>query len=114
MKILTIICMFLFFVEGDEHTVSWYGKKFHGKQTASGEIYDMHSFTCAATRKYSFGDTLKVTNIKNNKSVIVVVNDRGDLKKFNRTLDLSKKAFSQIANLDKGLIKVTIEKINVL
>lgn len=94
------------------HKVSWYGGIFHGRKTASGEIYDKWGYTCAATKRYKLGTYLKVTNIKNNKSVIVKVNDRGAFAKYGRTLDLSRAAFDSIGNLDTGVLKVKIKKVD--
>jgi len=99
---------------------SWYGKPFHGRVTATGDIYDMNLLTCATTWNaetrrlgYPFGTKLLVTNIKNNKSVIVIVNDTGSFgEKYNRELDLSKAAFAKIADLDTGIIKVNIKKLD--
>jgi rare lipoprotein A len=91
------------------HKVSYYGGNFHGRKTANGEIYNKNNLTCAATKNYKFGTTLKVTNIKNGKSVIVKVTDRGNFAKLNRTLDLSEKAFKTIGNIKSGLLKVYIE-----
>ena len=62
------------------------------------------------TRNYPFGAKVKVTNKKNGKSVIVKINDRGPFVK-GRIIDLSSSAFSSIANLDAGVIKVKIEVI---
>lgn len=98
-------------VSSDIHKASWYGEKFHGRLTASGDVYDMNELTCAATNDYEFGDRLKVTNIKNGKSIVVTVNDRGNFERLGRTLDLSKGAFDEIANLDKGVIDVKIERL---
>lgn len=86
---------------------SYYADKFHGRKTASGKIFDMHKLT-AAHKKLPFGTKLKVTNVSNGKSVIVEVNDRGPYVK-GRELDLSKKAFSMIANINRGFIIVDIE-----
>jgi rare lipoprotein A len=91
------------------HKVSYYGGNFHGKKAANGEIYNKNNLTCAATKNYKFGTILKVTNIKNGKSVIVEVTDRGNFAKFGRTLDLSEKAFKTIGNIKSGLFKVYIE-----
>ena len=86
-------------------TASWYGYPYHGRKTTSGEIYNMNSLT-AAHRTYKFGTKVKVTNIANNKSVIVRINDRGPFIK-GRDLDLSKAAFTQITNtVSKGIIKI--------
>lgn len=93
------------------HIASWYGGKHHGKKTASGEIFNQNAFT-TASNTHKLGTKLKVTNQANGKSVIVRVTDRGGFSKYGRTLDLSKGAFSQIASLSKGTIKVHIEPIN--
>lgn len=69
---------------------SFYAGKFHGRKTASGEIYDQNEMTCAH-RTLPFGTKLEVTNPSNGQTVNVVVNDRGPYKK-NRVLDLSKAA----------------------
>lgn len=86
---------------------TYYADKFHGRKTASGKIFSQHKLT-VAHNSLPFGTTLKITNLKNNKSVIVVVTDRGKLGK-NVTLDLSKEAFKKIANTDKGIINVKVE-----
>lgn len=91
--------------------VSWYGKGFEGKVTASGYIFDSTQYVCASN-KYSFGTVLEVTNLKNKKSVKVVVIDRGGFEKYGRSLDLSKSAFSKIAPLNQGLINAKIKVIN--
>lgn len=86
-------------------TASWYGHPYHGRKTASGEIYNMNSLT-AAHRTYKFGTKVEVTNVSNNKSVVVKINDRGPFIK-GRDLDLSKAAFTQIAGtVAKGVVKI--------
>ena len=89
------------------HTASWYGGYFHGRKTASGEIYNKYALT-AASNSHKMGTKLKVTNVKTGKSVVVKVNDTGAFTKYNRTLDLSQAAFQQIAPLGQGVAKVTI------
>lgn len=69
---------------------SWYGPGFHGRTTASGQKYNMYSMT-AAHRTLKFGTRVKVTNLSNDKSVIVTINDRGPFIK-GRIIDLSKSA----------------------
>lgn len=87
--------------------VSYYADKFNGNRTANGDRFSNNKFT-AAHRKLPFGTKLKVTNIANNESVIVEVNDRGPFKK-NRELDLSKRAFMEITdNKNHGTLRVTI------
>lgn len=93
------------------HEVSFYGDKFQNKITASGETFDKNKFTCAALKHYKFKDKLKVTNLRNNKFVIVTVTDRGNFKKYGRTLDLSEGAFKKIENLKKGVLICKIEKL---
>lgn len=91
--------------------VSYYADKFNGRKTASGEKFSNRKLT-TAHRTLTFGTQLKVTNIANNKSVIVKVNDRGPFIR-SRELDLSKEAFMQITdNKNHGILTVKIEVIN--
>ena len=90
---------------------SYYAEKFHGKKTASGEIFDMNSLT-AAHRTLPFGTICKVTNLENNKSVVVRINDRGPFIE-GRILDLSKGAAQAINGLAAGIIKVKIEILEI-
>ena len=89
-------------------TASWYGNHHHGRKTASGEVFNQHAMT-AASNKYKMGSRLLVTNPVTNRSVVIRVTDTGQL--FGRTIDLSKGAFSKIADLKHGVIKVTIKKL---
>lgn len=86
---------------------SWYGEPFHGRKTASGEIYDMNLYT-AAHRTLPFGTYLRVTNLKNNLSIVVKVNDRGPFVK-NRMLDLSRKSAQKLNFIHEGVIPARIE-----
>lgn len=86
---------------------SWYGKKFHGKLTASGKPYDMEKFT-AAHNYLPLGVKVKVTNLSNNKTVVVTINDRGPFVP-DRILDLSRAAGEKIGLLKDGKAKVRIE-----
>ena len=86
---------------------SYYGDEFHGRKTASGETYNKWDLTCAH-RTFNFGTRLKVINLKNKKSVIVRVNDRGPFVK-NRIVDLSYAAAKQIDMVADGIVKVKIE-----
>lgn len=88
-------------------TASWYGKKFHGKLTANGEIYDMESMT-AAHRTLPLPSLVRVTNLNNNISVIVRVNDRGPYAK-NRIIDVSHRAASMLGFKSDGTTTVKIE-----
>lgn len=89
---------------------SFYGERFHNKMTASGEVFNMHKMTCASNT-HKMGTRLKVTNKANGKSILVTVNDRGGFSKYGRTLDLSKAAFSKIADVKQGLAKVDIKVV---
>jgi len=89
---------------------SYYAEKFHGKKTASGEVYDMHDMT-AAHKTLPFGTKVKITNQRNGKSVVVEVNDRGPFVK-SRQFDLSKAAFTSIGNLDRGVLPIDYEVVN--
>lgn len=91
-------------------TASWYGGSFHGKKTASGEVFNQNALT-AASNTHALGSMLKVINPANGKSVVVKVTDTGGFSKYGRTLDLSKGAFSKIASPSKGVIKVNIVRL---
>lgn len=84
---------------------SYYAHKFHNKKTASGERFDMYGYT-AAHRKLPFGSIIKVTNLKNNKSTLVRVNDRGPHRK-NRIIDLSYRVAKNINGLHLPTIYIT-------
>lgn len=81
---------------------------------ANGEVLDDTVYTCASW-DYSFGTQLKVVNLLNNKSVVVEVADRGPNRKLykrGRIIDLTPRAFSEIADLKQGLVKVSVQKVN--
>ncbi|WP_236662311.1 septal ring lytic transglycosylase RlpA family protein [Aeromonas jandaei] len=86
---------------------SYYADRYHGKKTASGELY-RNNLNSAAHMELPFGSMVWVTNLANGKSVVVKVNDRGAFKS-GRIIDLSKSAFSSIANIGDGIIKVKVE-----
>lgn len=88
---------------------SWYGKFFQGRTTASGEPFDENQFTCAH-RTLPLGSVLRVTNLRNNKSVIVTVNDRGPVPE-SRVIDLSRAAADALGFSERGLAPVKVELI---
>lgn len=90
-------------------TASWYGKKFHGHLTANGEIYNMYSMS-AAHKNLPLPCYLKVTNLSNQKSVIVRVNDRGPFYE-DRIIDLSYSAAYKLGMLKTGTAQVEISAI---
>ena len=94
---------------------SWYSEEDPGilKTTANMEEFDDSAFTCAMW-DIPFNAILKVTNLDNDKHVFVRVNDRGPAKRLvrqGRIIDLTKAAFSEIDELEKGLISVSVEII---
>ncbi len=89
---------------------SWYGSKFHGRPTASGERYDMYAMT-AAHRTLPLPSYVRVTNLENGRSVVVRVNDRGPFH-GNRIIDLSYAAASKIGMLGKGTALVEVVAID--
>ena len=90
-------------------TASWYGKQFHGKKTAIGEVYDMHAMT-AAHPTMELPSFAKVTNLENGRSVIVRVNDRGPFL-HGRIIDLSYAAAVKLGYQKKGTARVRVERI---
>ncbi|MDE8602393.1 septal ring lytic transglycosylase RlpA family protein [Marinomonas sp. RSW2] len=92
-----------------EGTASWYGKKFHGHKTSNGETYDMYNFS-AAHKSLPLPTYLKVTNLDNQRSVIVRVNDRGPFH-GDRLIDLSYAAAARLDYHKKGLARVKVEAI---
>ncbi len=89
---------------------SWYGTKFHGQRTSSGETYDMYGMT-AAHKTLPLPTYVRVTNLKNGRQVIVKVNDRGPFHD-NRLIDLSYAAATKLGILGNGTGLVEVEAIN--
>ncbi len=95
----------------DERGVaSWYGRKFHGRLTASGERYDMYSMTAAHT-SLPLPTFARVTNLANNRSVVVRINDRGPFVD-DRLIDLSYAAAAKLDMLSAGTAKVRVEALS--
>lgn len=88
-------------------TASWYGPGFHGRRTANGERYNQNGLT-AAHRSLPFGTRVRVTNLRNNRSVVVRINDRGPFV-GGRIIDLSAGAAKQIGVYHSGLAPVKLE-----
>ncbi len=89
---------------------SYYHDKFNGRKTASGEVFDNSKLT-AAHRTLPFGTEIRVTNLNNGKEVIVTINDRGPFHS-SRALDMSRAAFDEIGNTDRGTIPVEFEIVD--
>ena len=90
-----------------EGVASYYAGDFHGKRTSNGETYDMNALT-AAHRTFPFGTKVRVTNLENNKSVIIRVNDRGPFKE-GRIVDLSLGAAKALDLIQTGTGRVRLE-----
>ena len=90
---------------------TWYGKKYHGNKTSIGEVYDMYEMT-AAHKTLPLPCYVKVTNLKNDKTVIVRVNDRGPFVK-DRIIDLSYAAANRLEIIEKGSELVKVELIDL-
>jgi len=88
---------------------SWYGKKFHGRKTSNGEIYNMHKIS-AAHKTLPLGSYVNVCNLENNKNIIVRINDRGPFVD-NRIIDLSYAAAKRIGMANQGTAKVKVDLI---
>jgi rare lipoprotein A len=88
---------------------SYYSDQFHGKPTASGEIYDKGQLT-AAHPTFPFGSLVAVHNLKNGKTVVVRINDRGPFKE-GRIIDLSKSAAEALDMIADGIVEVEIELV---
>ena len=93
-----------------EGTASWYGGKFHGRKTASGERFNTYDLT-AAHRTLPMNTRLRVTNLSNGKSVIVRVNDRGPYV-GKRVIDLSYSAANELGFVKRGVTKVRLERLH--
>ena len=116
MRVLTLICVLFFMVlpstvvygqVTEKGIASFYSDALEGRATASGELYQSKKLT-AAHRSLPFDTRVKVTNVKNNKSVVVRINDRGPFVD-GRILDLSKKAAIQLGFVDQGIVEVRLE-----
>ncbi|SDA94253.1 rare lipoprotein A [Pseudomonas sp. NFACC15-1] len=89
---------------------SYYGARHHGKRTASGERFDQHGLT-AAHRQLPFGTRVKITNLGNNNSVVVRINDRGPYSR-GRLIDVSREAAEQLGILRSGTARVRVQALD--
>lgn len=95
---------------GERGRASYYGKRFHGRKTASGERFDMNALT-AAHRTLPFGTMVRVTNAGNGRSVVVKVNDRGPFGDRSRIIDVSQAAAEALGMLQAGIAEVVLEVV---
>ncbi len=89
--------------------ISWYGRGFHGRKTASGERYNMHEMTCAS-KVLPFGTMVLVTNLENNQKLLLKVNDRGPYRR-SRILDVSFAAAKKLGFLQRGHVKAEVRPV---
>jgi rare lipoprotein A len=92
-----------------EGRASYYGARHHGRQTASGERFDQHALT-AAHRSLPFGSRVRVTNLHNDKSVVVRINDRGPFVR-GRIIDVSRQAAERLDMLRAGVVPVRVQQL---
>jgi rare lipoprotein A len=90
---------------------TWYGGKWHGRKTANGEIYDKRTMT-AAHKTLPFDTIVKVTNLKNNKTVELRINNRGPYGK-GRIIDVSEVAAEKLDMVNAGVVPCTVEVLKV-
>lgn len=113
-KLLLLLCLIGFFTlvqaQVQSGKASFYADKFEGHPTASGEKYKHNKLT-AAHKTLPFGTKVKVTNVANNQSVEVIINDRGPYVD-GRIIDLSRRAAEQLGFVNQGLADVTLEVID--
>lgn len=119
-KVFLLVCLSLFAFSAaaqvdslliQEGTASFYGKKFHGKKTASGEVFSLDSMT-AAHKRLPLGTWVRVINKKNSLAVVVRINDR--LPAYSkRQIDISRTAAERIEMVRDGLAKVRIEAVDL-
>lgn len=98
------------FSQEETGLASWYGPGLHANTTAGGEIFDMNKLT-AAHPSLPFDTRVRVTNLRNKKSVVVRINDRGPFVK-NRIIDVSREAARKLDILHAGVARVKVEVVN--
>jgi rare lipoprotein A len=91
-------------------TASYYGREFHGRETASGRTYRRDEMT-AAHRTLPFGTRVRVTNLENGRSVVVTITDRGPFRR-ERVIDLSKRAARKLDFLRAGTTRVRLDVLD--
>ena len=89
---------------------AWYGRRFHGHRTASGEPFNMYQLT-AAHRELPLGALVRVTNLSNQRSVIVRITDRGPVDSGHRIIDLSYAASKKLGMVRPGTARVRLDRL---
>jgi rare lipoprotein A len=90
---------------------SWYGGRFHGRRTASGEVYNKYAYT-AAHRTLPFGTRVRVINLENGRSVVLTVNDRGPFVR-GRIIDVSQRAARALGFMRRGIVRVRVTAVGM-
>lgn len=103
-------CHQLAFSQSETGLASWYGPGLHANTTAGGEVFDMNDLT-AAHPSLPFNTRVKVTNLKNKKTVVVRINDRGPFIK-KRIIDVSMEAARRLDIIQSGVAKVSVEVVD--
>lgn len=109
LKVVILLLLMCFPLLSKEGKASYYHDKFHGRMTASGTIFNQNEMTCAH-KTLPFGTKLEVTNLSNNKTVVVTVTDRGPFIE-GRHIDLSYAAAEKLGFINKGVQRVNFEII---
>lgn len=91
-----------------EGSATWYGSRYHGRKTSSGEVYNKNHMT-AAHPSLPFGTKVKVTHAATNKTVVVRINDRGPFGKYGHIIDLSEAAARKIGLYQSGAAQVSVQ-----
>ena len=97
--------------DATEGEATYYGRRFHGRRTASGERFDMNAMT-AAHRTLPFGTRVRVTDLSTGRNVVVRINDRGPFGDRGRILDLSQGAARALGFLRRGRARVRLEVVS--
>jgi len=116
--LFSLLALLIFAMPCYAQTASWYSVESCRREgtsgiMANGEVFNNEKLTCASW-DYPFGTKLRITNLRNGQSVVVRVTDRGPAKRLyrvGRTIDLSKRAFSEIAELKQGVIHIEVSEV---
>lgn len=104
--LVAVVAALLLLGPAEAGKASYYGKKFHGRLTASGERFNMHAMTCAH-RTFRFGTRVRVTNLRNGRSATCRITDRGPFVR-GRIIDVSRAMAVKLGMLKAGVVPVRI------
>ena len=109
MKTILLLALAVLNLSAETGVCSYYSRRYNGRTTAGGKKFDSSALT-AAHRTYAMGTKLKLTNLSNNKSIVVTVNDRGPFVK-GREISVTRRAAQELGFVKQGLAKVNIEEV---